>query len=453
MSARVLIVDDVPANVRLLAARLTAEYFEVIVANSGPEALDLCRAGRCDVVLLDVMMPGMDGFEVCRQLKADAATMHLPVIMITALDSAADRIAGLEAGADDFLTKPVRELALTARVRSLARLKMLIDELRARSQSALDGGPAVVGIDGGRGGKILIVDDRSLSSNELCACLSREHVVTVEPDARRALKLALGEPFDVALISLDLSTFDSLRLCAKLRSSDRTRMLPILVLVESETDSRLIRALDLGVNDYLLRPIEKNELKARVRTQLLRKRYADHLRDNTKLMLEMATTDSLTQLTNRRRFEDQFVRLVEQSVKAGRPLSMLIVDIDHFKSVNDTYGHLAGDKVLVEFGRRLRGAVRDVDLAARFGGEEFVVAMPEADRATGYQVAERLREILSTDPFRVDESADPISITVSVGVAALAGPADTARDLLARADAALYRAKRHGRNRVAEAAA
>jgi two-component system cell cycle response regulator len=230
-------------------------------------------------------------------------------------------------------------------------------------------------------------------------------------------------------------------------------MLPILVLVESETDSRLIRALDLGVNDYLLRPVEKNELKARVRTQLLRKRYADHLRDNTKLMLEMATTDSLTQLTNRRRFEDQFVRLVEQSVKAGRPLSMLIIDIDHFKSVNDTYGHLAGDKVLVEFGRRLRGAVRDVDLAARFGGEEFVVAMPEADRATGYQVAERLREILSTDPFRVDESADPISITVSVGVAALAGPADTARDLLARADAALYRAKRHGRNRVAEAAA
>jgi two-component system cell cycle response regulator len=283
--------------------------------------------------------------------------------------------------------------------------------------------------------------------------LSRENVVTVEPDARRALKLALGEPFDVALISLDLSSFDSLRLYAKLRSSDRARMLPILVKVESEADSRLIRALDLGVNDYLLRPVERNELKARVRTQLLRKRYADHLRDNTKLMLEMATIDGLTQLTNRRRFEDQFAGLVAQSLKAGRPVSMLIIDIDHFKSVNDTYGHLADDKVLVEFGRRLRGAVRDVDLASRFGGEEFVVAMPETDRATGYRIAERLREILLTDPFRIDESVDPISVTVSVGVSALTGPEDTPGDLMARADAPLYRAKRHGRNRVAEAAA
>ena len=453
MSARVLIVDDVPANVKLLAARLTAEYFEVIVANSGPEALDLCRDGQCDVVLLDVMMPGMDGFEVCRRLKADAATMHLPVIMITALDSASDRIAGLEAGADDFLTKPVRELALTARVRSLARLKMLTDELRAQSPSVLDGGLAAIEKDGVQRARVLVVEDRTLSANELRTYLSREHDITIEADARRALKLAIGEPFDVALISLDLLGFDALRLCAKLRSSDRTRMLPILVIVESETDARLMRALDLGVNDYLLRPVERNELKARVRTQLLRKRYADHLRDNTRLMLEMATTDGLTHLTNRRRFEDQFARLVGQSLGSGRPVSVLIIDIDHFKSVNDTYGHLAGDKVLVEFGRRLRRAVRDVDLAARFGGEEFVVAMPETDRATGYQVAERLREILSTDPFRIDESVDPISVTVSVGVAALTGPADSPIALLGRADVALYRAKRHGRNRVAEAAA
>ena len=438
---------------KLLAARLTAEYFEVIVVNSGPEALELCREGLCDVVLLDVMMPEMDGLEVCRQLKADIATMHLPIIMITALDSTVDRIAGLEAGVDDFLTKPVRELALTARVRSLTRLKMLTDELRTRSPSALEGLPASIGIDGASGAKILVVEDRSLSATELSTCLSQDHEVAVEADARRALKLAIKNTFELVLISLDLQAFDSLRLCAKLRSSDHTRMLPILVMVESETDARLMRALDLGVNDYLLRPVERNELKARVRTQLLRKRYADHLRDNTKLMLEMATMDGLTHLTNRRRFEEQFAHLVEQSLQAGKSVSMLLIDIDHFKSVNDTYGHPAGDKVLVEFGRRLRGAVRDIDLAARFGGEEFVVAMPETDRATGFQVAERLREILSTDPFRIDESADPISVTVSVGVAALVGPTGSATDLLARADAALYRAKRHGRNRVVEAAA
>jgi two-component system cell cycle response regulator len=174
MSARVLIVDDVPANVRLLVARLAAEYFEVIIANNGPEALDLCRDGQCDVLLLDVMMPRMGGFEVCWQLKADAATMHLPVIMITALDSAADRIAGLEAGADDFLTKPVRELALTARVRSLARLKMLIDALRARSPSFMDRGAAAAGIDGGRGARFSsLMIARFLRTSCVPACRER----------------------------------------------------------------------------------------------------------------------------------------------------------------------------------------------------------------------------------------------------------------------------------------
>ncbi|MEQ1771835.1 MAG: response regulator, partial [Devosia sp.] len=135
MTARVLIVDDIPTNVRLLEARLTAEYFDVRTASSGPEALDLCLKGDIDIVLLDVMMPGMDGFETCRRLKSSTATMHVPVLMITALDQPSDRVKGLEAGADDFLTKPVDDIQLMARVKSLVRLKALTDELRARAQT------------------------------------------------------------------------------------------------------------------------------------------------------------------------------------------------------------------------------------------------------------------------------------------------------------------------------
>ena len=148
MTARILIVDDVPANVKLLQAKLAAEYFEVEIASSGEQALEICRGGKCDLVLLDVIMPGMDGFEVCRQLKKDPATMHLPVVMITALDTPSDRVAGLEAGADDFLTKPVKDLALTARVRSLARLKMLTDELGARAATARELGIEDLEIEG-----------------------------------------------------------------------------------------------------------------------------------------------------------------------------------------------------------------------------------------------------------------------------------------------------------------
>ena len=144
MTARVLVVDDLPANVKLLEARLAAEYFEVRTASSGVEALAICGEGLCDIVLLDVMMPGMDGFEVCRRLKANAATAHIPVVMVTALDQPTDRVRGLEAGADDFLAKPIDELALIARVRSLARLKVVVDELRARAATSAEIGRAHV---------------------------------------------------------------------------------------------------------------------------------------------------------------------------------------------------------------------------------------------------------------------------------------------------------------------
>ena len=141
MTARVLVVDDVDANVKLLEARLTAEYFEVRTARSGREALEICANERADVVLLDVMMPGMDGFEVCRRLKSEPRTQHIPVIMVTALDHPSDRVRGLEAGADDFLTKPVDDIALVKRVRNLARLKMLTDEMLMRSSTEAADGP------------------------------------------------------------------------------------------------------------------------------------------------------------------------------------------------------------------------------------------------------------------------------------------------------------------------
>ena len=135
MTARVLVVDDIIANVRLLGARLTAEYFEVLSASSGQQAIDICNTERVDVVLLDVMMPGMDGYEACRRIKKNPKTHHLPVIMVTALDQPSDRVQGLEAGADDFLTKPVDDIALVTRVKNLARLKMLNDEMVMRAMT------------------------------------------------------------------------------------------------------------------------------------------------------------------------------------------------------------------------------------------------------------------------------------------------------------------------------
>ncbi len=455
MTARVLVVDDVVANVKLLEARLAAEYFEVVTAMNGPQALDYCSRGQCDIVLLDVMMPGMDGFEVCRRIKADPRTAHVPVVMVTALDAPSDRVAGLEAGADDFLTKPVNDIALLTRVKSLVRLKMLTDELAARSLTSTEMGllPSADPAASGVGGRILVAEDRHSASERIASLLSKQHKVDIEADAHEALFRAAERDYDLAIVSLGLATYDGLRLCSQLRSLEKTRTLPILLIASPEDDARLLRGLDLGVNDYLMRPIDRDEMLARVRTQVRRKRYADRLRDNVQLTIEMAITDGLTGLHNRRYFEKHLATLVEQAAGRGKPVSVLILDIDHFKTINDTFGHAAGDAVLTEFSDRVRRAVRGMDLASRFGGEEFVVAMPETDATVAYQVGERLRQKIGEENFRLGEGAPAIPVTVSIGVASLAGPGDTPEAILKRADQALYRAKREGRNRVAAEAA
>jgi two-component system cell cycle response regulator len=454
MTARVLVVDDLIANVKLLEARLTAEYFDVVTAMNGPDALEVCAKGHCDIVLLDVMMPGMDGFEVCRRLKQNPKTAHLPVIMITALDSPSDRVTGLEAGADDFLTKPVADLPLITRVKSLVRLKMLTDELGMRAATSQEIGlEPEIDQNAQLAGRILLIDDRPASYERVVAGLGRLHTVQLETDPQEAVFKAAESDFDLAIISLELSNFDGLRLCSQLRSLERTRMLPILLLVSPGDDARLMRGLDIGVNDYILRPIDRNEMMARVRTQIRRKRYTDRLRDSVQMTIEMAITDGLTGLYNRRYFERHLDSLVEQAAGRGRPLSVLILDIDHFKAINDSYGHAAGDAVLTEFARRIRRAVRGIDLACRYGGEEFMIAMPDTDSSLALVVGERLRQKIAGEPFSIGIDAEPIAVTVSIGLSSLGGPDDTADQLIRRADEGLYRAKREGRNRVAPNAA
>src|SRR5438270_851723 len=209
MSARILVVDDVPANVKLLEARLSAEYFDVLTAVSGADALAICERAECDVVLLDVMMPDMDGFEVCRRLKGGISTHHIPVVMVTALDQPSDRVRGIEAGADDFLTKPVSDVALIARVRSLARLKLMTDELRMRAVTSRDIGlenperDAVT--EGGRNGAILIVDDQPNATERLVRMLGDEHKVDVEADPNDALFRAAEGDYDLLIVSLSLA--------------------------------------------------------------------------------------------------------------------------------------------------------------------------------------------------------------------------------------------------------
>jgi two-component system cell cycle response regulator len=443
--------------VKLLEARLSAEYFDVAAAHSGIEALAMCERAECDIVLLDVMMPDMDGFEVCRKLKSNPATHHIPVMMVTALDQSSDRVRGLEAGADDFLTKPVTDVALISRVRSLARLKMVTDELRMRAMTSKEIGiqspekDAVT--DSGRNGRILVVDDRKNSYERIVATLSTEHIVDIEADPTEGLFHAAEGNYDLVIVSLTLENFDGLRLCSQIRSLDRTRNVPILAVSEADNNARLVRGLEIGVNDYLIRPIDKNEMLARVRTKIKKKRYTERLRDNVQMSIEMAITDALTGLFNRRYMETHLAGLVEQAAARSKPIAVLVLDIDYFKSINDGHGHDAGDDVLREFSLRIRKCIRNIDRACRYGGEEFVVVMPETDIAVAAMVAERLRRRIASERFSIQQGANSLEVTISIGIAALSGADDNAAAILKRADKALYRDKRDGRNRVVPDAA
>jgi two-component system cell cycle response regulator len=306
--------------------------------------------------------------------------------------------------------------------------------------------------DSGLGGRVLVVDDRAASAERIKAMLSTAHTVEIEADPAEALFRTAEGNFDLAIVSLGLENYDGLRLCSQIRSLDRTRNVPILAITDAEDNTRLARGLEIGVNDYLNRPIDKNELLARTRTQIRKKRYTERLRDNVQLSIELAITDSLTGLSNRRYMESHVGTLIEQAATRGKPLTVLVIDIDYFKSINDTYGHDAGDDVLREFAIRIKKSVRGIDLACRYGGEEFVVLMPETDMAVATMVAERLRRRIAGEPFLIQQSARRVEVTISIGLATLL-PEEGAPGLLKRADQALYRAKRDGRNRVVPDAA
>lgn len=462
MTARILVVDDVESSVKLLEALLLREYYEVVSAYNGAEAIEICLGGQIDVVILDVLMPGIDGFEVCRRLKDDPRTTNIPVVMLTALNSAQDKITGLEAGADDFMTKPVNDQQLLSRVKSLARLKMVSDELFQRTGTIADTeveALLVTKLSGRFGGgedaaRILIVDENEIAAARLRVILGEDYFVDVANDANDALIKAIENDYDSIVISADFTYYDPLRLCSQIRTIERTRLVPIILIVNEDEGSLVVRALELGVNDYVMRPLEKLELYARLRTQIKRKCYNDLLRQSLHRTITMAVTDSLTGLHNRRYLDTHMPVLLSRATGRERPLTVIMIDFDHFKRVNDQYGHDGGDDVLREFATRLRTKIRGMDVMCRYGGEEFAIVLPDTDLASAAAVAERIRDAVSEEPFLLAGGKHQIAMTISIGIASLRlMGGDTVEALFARTDAALYEAKKKGRNRIVLSAA
>jgi len=457
MTGRVLVVDDLPANVRLLEAKLATEYYEVLTASSGQEALDIIAQSPPDIVLLDIMMPGMDGFEVCKRIKSDPQSMHIPVLMITALDDIADKVRGLEVGADDFLTKPVQDLALFTRIRSVLRLKMMVDELRIREST--NEGLGVMLADAGldsvilEEARILVIADDSVPADIWVSLFRDCGEVTVMHDEKSGMFEVNNGQYDLVAVDLYAQKHDPLRICSQIRSGTQSRNMPIIAISAGDAE-QVSRALDLGVNDFIDRPIEASELHARLKGLLFKRRYTERLRASLEDSVEMAATDPLTGLFNRRYMDSHFPSLVESARDNDKPLSVLMVDIDHFKQVNDVYGHAAGDSVLQSVADLICENTRPYDLVIRLGGEEFFVIMPGNDEEEARKVAQRLLEVIERFDFQLQgPDGDKAGVTVSIGVCGQDKTISAPEEMMHMADDAMYQAKNTGRNRLVIAGA
>ncbi|RJQ60508.1 MAG: response regulator [Desulfobacteraceae bacterium] len=456
---RILIVDDDSLNTKLLVSMLPKEKYAVITGSNGEMCLQKALNDHPDLILLDVMMPGTDGYEVTRRLKTDPRTKHIPVMLITALDGKSDKIKGLEAGADDFLNKPVNTYELRARVQSLLRMKVYHDQLKTRSQTKnfvlKPGNQDHVEIEAASLPSILLVEDNPGDVRLFQQYLGKEAFrLNVAVNGEEAVAFAREEPIDLVLLDILLPGMDGFEVAGQIKKMSQHKNIQLVVVTVLDDMNNKIRGIHLGADDYLIKPVNRVELVARVQSLLKKKAYMDQLSLQFETALQAAISDKLTGVYNHAYLKHFLDLEVKRSMRQNHPLALIMIDIDDFKKYNDTHGHPAGDTLLNWMGRVIRKNIREVDVPARYGGEEFAVVLPYADRKGAASAADRILEAIRTDSFPASDSRpEPGSeeskrVTVSMGVALYPEDAESAQELIKLADKALYRAKREGKNRV-----
>jgi two-component system, cell cycle response regulator len=449
---RLLIVDDEPLNIKLLKARLPAEKYETLSASNGQQAIQIANKDLPDLILLDIMMPDLDGFTVCRMLKQNPNTTEIPIILVTALEGLEDKIKGLETGADEFLTKPVNTIELLSRINSLLRLKQVRERLVLRSQSEktfnhfagqldkMDEYPIP--------SKILLVEDDE-KDRHIFRSFFRDLDYELEwvKTGEEGLDLLTRKSFDLILLDVLLPGLDGFEICRRLKNAQQTRDLQIILITCLPDLENKIKGIELGADDYLIKPVNRQELQARMKVLLAKKQCMDVLRRDYESALNSAVNDSLTTLYNQAYFKKFFNQELKRATRQNYSVALIILDIDNFKQMNDSSGHMAGDHILATLGAIIKKSVREIDLSARYGGDEFVLVLPYADQEETFQVINRLRQAIEVSSFTQGNETLPEHLTVSMGIAFFPDQGSTPEEVIRNADLALYQAKREGKNR------
>ena len=328
---------------KLLVSKLPEDQFEPVTAFSGQEALRKTLKDPPDLILLDIMMPEMNGYEVSHWLKTNPATQDIPIILVTALDGAEDKIKGFEAGADEFLNKPVNTIELLARINSLLRLKYYREQLLSRtlSEKGFSSGqttpdpaeeihPPV---------KILLVEDNDKDARMIQEYFTGEpYQLETVNTGEAALDRVQKEAFDLVLLDVLLPGVDGFEVCRRIKSLHQTQDLQVVLITCLPDLENKIKGVEQGADDYLIKPINGRELKARVKVLLKKKHYIDQLRNNYERALNLAIYDGLTGLYNQTYFKKFLEMEIKRAERQRYPLGLMIIDIDDFKKINDRLG-------------------------------------------------------------------------------------------------------------------
>lgn len=450
MTGRILVVDAVPTNRIILRVKLAAAFYEVAQADTAASALDKIQQTLPDLVIISSDLPDMPGRDLCAALREAANDPHLPVVIIHSDNLPEERHHSLVAGADDVMTRPLDDQVMLARLRSLLRTRDAEAELKLREDTrralGLEESPA----EFDRPATVAFVP-----VGDIPTCKSLTHELSdalganVElVDANNALRERRPSPDVIVIAEGRAANGQGLTLLAQIRANSFTRHSAVVYVARPHQEREAASALDMGANDLMVNGPDAQELAIRLRKQIARKRTNDRLREDMQDGLRAALTDPLTGLYNRRYTLPHLSRLTDRATQRRRPFSMLVLDLDFFKKVNDKHGHAAGDAVLVTLARRLKDNLRPSDLIARWGGEEFLVAMPDTDRNSATAIAERLCHIMAQRPIALP-GGRRLTVTLSIGVSSLnLDSDDTPFTLIDKADQALYAAKNQGRNTV-----
>lgn len=446
MPACILVVDDVLPNLRLLEAKLVIENFQVILVNSGQKALDILSKQHVDLVLLDVMMPEMDGFEVCQRIRSNRAIADLPVVMITAFGDIQHRVRSLEVGADDFLTKPINDIALFARVRSLLQLKFLLDELNVREKTLgdfylLPSSNTTIEDDLAYDDILLIHESGSTADKIKKTLEDVKSKVTYINNDQDIVKAIHANDYALIILSLSLENNKNLELLSFLRSEDLTRRIPILLTGDESQLPKFVAGLDMGASDYFLRPIEKAEVLLRCQTQLRKSFCSERLKSLQNMSVSGTFIDHSTGLYNKKYLLRYLEGSIKNAIQMARPVSLIMMSINFIgEDRTNPKISLAGiDKMMDEIGKKISAYISISDLLIRMDSQDLAILMMDTPTEIAVQFAKKMRQYLVKQSLFQDQKA--IKIKISLGITSSSGANLTSGGFLQKAEKALSDAK------------